>query len=89
MRGIGMWANDSRRPFPVMGDPHEAGVQTVLHVALQDAVLDQHCTLGGIAFVVYVERAAPLEERAIIHHRHARRRHPLSHAAVKVNFPCG
>src|SRR6476619_1665203 len=52
---------------------HQAGVQAVLHVAAQDAVLDQHRALRRIAFVVEIERAATLAERAVVDNRHPRR----------------
>ena len=52
-----------------VGQPHQARGKLVRHVALQNALLDQHGVLGGIALVVHVKRAAPLIQRAVIHHR--------------------
>ena len=62
---------------------HQAGIEAVLHVAEQHAVLDQRGALGGIAFVVDIERAAPLRQRAVVDHGDARRRHALADAAGK------
>jgi hypothetical protein len=42
IRGIGACAKLSRRPLPVGATPSRRALQPVLHVALQDAVLDQH-----------------------------------------------
>ena len=36
-------------------DAHQAGVERVLNVALENAVLDQHIALAGIAFIVHIE----------------------------------
>ena len=60
---------------------HEARVLAVLHVADQDAVLDQHGAIGGRAFVVDRERAAPLRDGAVVDHGDALGRDPLSHQA--------
>jgi hypothetical protein len=56
------------------GYAHQARIEPVLHIALEDAVLDQDGFAGRRALVVDRERAAPLEDRAIVHHRHALRR---------------
>src|SRR5262249_4132357 len=47
---------------------HEARVETVLHVAAQDAVLDEHVAARRRALVVDVERAAAIGDRAVVHH---------------------
>ncbi len=47
----------------------EACVESVLHVALEDAVLDEHGALRRRALVVDVERAAALGEGAVVDHR--------------------
>src|SRR5436853_307379 len=62
-------------------DFHEARVHRVLDVAAQDAVFDQHVALRGVAFVVDVERAAPVGQRAVVEHGHAARGHALPDAA--------
>ena len=49
---------------------HEAGVEPVLHVADEHPVLDQHVTPGRRALVVDVERAAAVDHRAVVDHRH-------------------
>ena len=69
IRGIG--SVRERLAAAVAGgrDAHQRGVEAVLHVALEDAVLDQHRALRRIAFVVDVERAAALR-------RSCRRRRP-------------
>ncbi|MNI44126.1 hypothetical protein D3C73_984830 [compost metagenome] len=53
------------------GGLHQTGVQRVLHVAAQDAVFDQHVALGGVAFVVDVERATAVRQGAVVHDGHA------------------
>ena len=62
---------------------HQARIERVLHIAAQDAVFDQHIVLGGVAFVVHVERAAPAGQRAIVDHGHALGGHALADAAGK------
>ncbi|EXI70363.1 MAG: hypothetical protein AW07_04130 [Candidatus Accumulibacter sp. SK-11] len=58
---------------PVAGrrDTHQPCVEAVLHVALQDAVLDQHRPLRRVAFVVDVQRTAPPGNRAIVDDGHS------------------
>ncbi len=60
---------------------HQPRVLAVLHVAGEDAVLDQHGAAGRRAFVVDRERAAALRQRAVVHHGDALRRHALAHQA--------
>ena len=60
---------------------HEPGVQPVLQVAAQDAVLDEHGAAGRRALVVHVERAAPVRDRAVVHHGHQLGGHLLAEAA--------
>jgi hypothetical protein len=62
---------------------HQAGVQRVLDVAAQDAVLDQHVALAGVAFVVDVERAAAVGDGAVVQHRDALGRHALADLAAE------
>ncbi len=54
----------------VAGDrhAHQAGIHHVLHVAGEDAVLDQHGALGRVALVVDRQRAAAIGQRAVVHH---------------------
>ena len=68
---------------PVAGrrDAHQAGVQAVLHVALEDAVLDQHGPLRRIALVVDVERTAAVGHRAVVDDGDARCGDALADAA--------
>ena len=47
---------------------HQPGVLAVLHVADEDAVLDQHGAVGRRALVVDRQRAAPRGDRAVIDH---------------------
>ena len=63
--------------------PHQAGVQAVLHIAFQDAVFNQHIGLGGVAFVVDVERAAPVGQGAIVQDGHALGGDALADAAAE------
>ena len=57
---------------------HQTGIQHVLHVALQDAILDQHRALRRVAFVVDIERAAPPRQGAVIDHGNAFGGHPFA-----------
>ena len=50
--------------------PHQPGVEPVLQVAAEDAVLDQHGAAGRRALVVHVERAAPVRDGAVVDHGH-------------------
>ena len=52
MRGIGTWPWLSRRPLPVGLHVHQPRVLAILHVADENAVLDQHGAAGRRAFVV-------------------------------------
>ena len=60
---------------------HQPRVQRVLDVAAQHAVLDQHRVLRRVAFVVDVQRSAPVGERAVVDDGHALRRHALADLA--------
>ncbi|MCY1425150.1 hypothetical protein D9M71_409320 [compost metagenome] len=57
-----------RLAAPVAGDrhAHQPGVELVLHVALENAVLDQRGALGGRAFVIHAQRTAATFQGAII-----------------------
>jgi hypothetical protein len=60
---------------------HQAGAHPVVHVADQDAVLDQDGAFGGRALVVDGQRAATAGERAVVEHGDALGGHPLADAA--------
>ena len=60
---------------------HQPRVLAVLHVAGEDAVLDQHGAAGRRALVVDRERAAALRQRAVVDHGDAFRRDALAHQA--------
>src|SRR5581483_12009262 len=62
---------------------HQARVLAVLHVADQDAVLDQNGAAGRRAFVVDRERAAPVSHRAVVDDGHASGGDLLAHQARK------
>ena len=51
--------------------------------AFQDAVLDKHGALRRIAFVVDVERAAPVGDRPVVDHRDTLRRNALADPSCK------
>ena len=75
---------------PVAGwfDPHQARVEPVLHIAFQDAILDQHGFARGRAFVINRQRttAAAADRavhRAVVDHRHAGRGDAFADAARK------
>ncbi len=59
-------------------DAHQPRIEPVLHVAFEDAVLDQHCLAGRRAFVVDAERATPVGKRSVVDHGDAGCCHPLS-----------
>ena len=59
---------------------HEPGVEPVLHVAGEDAVLDQHGAPGRCALVVDVERAAAIRDRPVVDDRDQLRGDLLPHA---------
>ena len=80
MRGSGMCLKDSRRPLPVERWPHQLGVEAVVHVALEHAVLDEHLALAGVALVVDVDGAAAVGHRAVVDDRHLVARHLLARA---------
>ena len=65
------------------GDAHQAGVEPVLHIALQYAVFDQRGATGGCAFVIHGQTAAALIEAAIVNHGDARCGHAFADAARK------
>ena len=52
-----------------VGDAHQPRRKLVAEIALQDAVLDQHGFLRGLAFVVDVERAAAPGHGAVVDDR--------------------
>ena len=60
---------------------HQAGVLPVLHVADEDAVLDQRRDAGGRALVVDGERAAAERDRAVVDHGDAGGGDALAHQA--------
>ena len=45
---------------------HQAGVELVLHVALEHAVLDQHVAVARRAFVIHAQRAATPGQGAVV-----------------------
>ena len=81
MRGIGTWAWLSRRPLPVGLHVHQPRVLAVLHVADQNAVLDQRGAVGRRALVVDRERAAAALDGAVVHHGDALGGDLLAHQA--------
>ena len=62
---------------------HQACIQTILQVAFQHAVFDQHIALRGIAFVINVERATAALNRAIVHHGYAARSNPFANTPAE------
>ena len=60
------------------GHAHQTGVQPVLHVALQDAILDQHIGPAGGAFVIDGDGTAAIGQGAVIDDGYARRSHPFA-----------
>ena len=64
-------------------DAHQPRVHRILDVGLEDAVLDEHVALRGVALVVDVERAAPVGDGAVVEHGHALGRDTLADAPGK------
>src|SRR3546814_10191689 len=62
-------------------DAHKAGVQAILHIIFQDAVLYQDILLRRGAFVVDGKRSASVHDAAIVDDRHAGRCHALAEPA--------
>ena len=62
---------------------HQPRVLAVLHVADQDAVLDQHGAVGRRALVVDRQRAAPRRHGAVVDHGDALGRDLLAHQPCK------
>ncbi len=58
---------------------HQTRILAVLHVALQDTVLDQYSSAGRRAFVVHSQRAPTIGNRAVVNDGHARRSDALAH----------
>src|SRR3546814_15172671 len=54
------------------GHAHQPGVEPVLDIALQYAVVDQHVALRRRALVIDGQRSAPSLDGAVVDHRHAR-----------------
>src|ERR1700761_9322494 len=86
--GIGhAWHRQLREGFTATiagsGHAHQARVELVLHVALEDAVLDQRGALGRRAFIVHTERAAPAWQGAVVDHGDTGRRNALADPSGK------
>ena len=64
-------------------DAHQARIHGILNVAFEDAVFDQHVLLAGVAFVIHVERAAPVFDRAVVQHSDAFGGHALADAPAE------
>src|SRR6202789_2196335 len=64
-----------------VGHVHQARAELVGEIAAQDAVLDEHGLLGGVALVVDIERAAPAGHAAVVDDRYFGRRDLLADQA--------
>ena len=64
------------------GHAHQAGIQLVLHIALEHAVFDQGGALGRRAFVIDAKGAAALEQGAVIDDGAQAGGHLLAHPAA-------
>jgi len=64
-------------------DAHQPGIEPVLHIALEDAVLDQHRLAGRGALVVDRKRPATIVDRAVVDHGHTGRGDALADPAGK------
>ena len=81
MRGIGTWRIALAAAVAGRLHAHQPRVLAVLHVADQDAVLDQHRAVGRRALVVDGERTAPRRHGAVVDHGDALGRDLLAHQA--------
>ena len=61
--------------------PHQPGVEPVLEIALEDAILDQHGAPGRGTLVVDRQAPAAARDRALVDHGDAGRGHALTNAA--------
>ena len=69
---------------------HQPGIEPVLQIALEDAVLDQHVAPRRRAFVVDGQRSAPLLDRAVVDDGHARAPRPARRSGPRrPTCPCG
>ena len=57
---------------------HSAAAEFVDHIALQDALFDEHIPAGGSAFVVKINGTPGVRDGAVIHRRHLLIGHLLS-----------
>ena len=48
--------------------PHQTRVEFILHVAFQNAVLNQHVVLAWRTFVINRHRTSAIDHRAVINH---------------------
>jgi fructose-specific component phosphotransferase system IIB-like protein len=86
IRGIGACCEALAAAVAGGLDSHQARVEAVLHIAFEDAVLDQHRLAGRRAFVVDRKRSAAAAtdralHRAVVDDGDARRRDALADAA--------
>ena len=58
---------------------HQTCIQAILHIAHQLAIFDEHIIARGRAFIIDVNRAPTVFDRAIIDNRNARRGHLFPH----------
>ena len=64
-------------------DAHQARIQGVLEISLEDAILDQHGAPRRIALVVDRQGTAPIGDGAVVNHRDALCRHALADTTRK------
>ena len=62
---------------------HEPGILAIMQITHQDAVLDQHRSLGRRSFIVDGERTPAGRQGAVVDHGDAGRGDPLAHQAGK------
>ena len=62
---------------------HQARIQSILQIAHEDAVLDQNRALRRIAFIIHLQRSAPVGNRAIVYYRNTLGCYPFPDAAGK------
>ena len=62
---------------------HPAAAEAVNHVALQNAVLNQHRALAGRAFVVHMDLTPVVDKRTVVDGGHDGRRNLLTELAAE------
>ena len=73
-------------PPPVARRPQMKGLrrEVIVHVAAQDAILDEHVARWRVALVIHIDAPAARRQQAIVHDGAERRGHPVAHPVAVV-----